>query len=479
MKYSPFTSQLFFWILKKYIRFFLIYLLLSLSLVASLSYFTTLLPKDFLPQTIILLLLFSLGIIFIVLLVLHLSLKPFIYSMKKIEILVKYSSSEILPTEDTTEITSPYIKDNIPDEILFLNKNIDIIYSNLISKTLNLSKEREELEAITAAVSDGIIAVDADQKVIFMNPQAKRWFIDSVEPEKLLYLSEFIRVYDVINHCTKCIQDGTRSSFETVINIGRHKQPRLFEVNISTLKNPLKEIDGAVLVLFDKTEIKNTEKSQSDFVSNVSHELKTPLTVIKGFVDTMISDLKDKNLTQMEHFLSITRRNVQRLIELIDDILSLSYIDSESNLKIENIETKEVTSIVCERVNTKDHEFIFTYHANTVLASRRWLEQVLYNLVINAIKYTPKGSVIEVLWEKHPHFTLLTVKDNGEGIPIQHQSRIFERFYRVDQDRSRDKGGTGIGLAIVKQVMDKHGGEVYVSSRRRGKGAKFTCAFPR
>ena len=104
---------------------------------------------------------------------------------------------------------------------------------------------------------------------------------------------------------------------------------------------------------------------------------------------------------------------------------------------------------------------------------------MLYNLVNNAVKYTPPQSQIDILWEKHPHFVLLTVKDNGEGIPLQHQHRIFERFYRIEEDRSREKGGTGIGLAIVAQVMEKHGGNVYLTSRRRGKGAKFTCTFPR
>ena len=164
---------------------------------------------------------------------------------------------------------------------------------------------------------------------------------------------------------------------------------------------------------------------------------------------------------------------------LIDDLLSLSHIDSISNLDKQEVSTREITAVACETIPTQNHHVNFTFKADTVLASRQWLEQIIYNLVNNAVKYTPSGSNIDVIWEKHPHFILLTIKDDGEGIPLQHQNRIFERFYRVQEDRSRDKGGTGIGLSIVKQVMEKHGGNVYLTSRRRGKGAKFTCTFPR
>lgn len=475
-----FPTQLFLWIFKKYIWISISYFMLSSAALISLAYFTQFVSTDLLIPIIIALFLFSTGSIIVFLLVLFLSLKPLSYSIQKIELLAQHSSNESIPqhiTKDLDEFQN--LDDAVPDEIYTLNQNLDLIYSNLITKTLNLAKEQEELKAITAAVSDAIIAVDSDQKIIFANPQAKKWFLTQNLPDRLLYLSEVIRVNDVLDNCNKCIKYGTAFSFERMINSGEHQQPRLFEVNISTLKNPLKEVEGAVLVFFDKTEIKNTEKSQSDFVSNVSHELKTPLTVVKGFIETMVTDLEEKNYAQMHHFLNIVSRNVKRLIDLVDDLLALSHIDSESNLNIELIDTKEVTAIVCESINTEEHELVFTFNANTVSASRRWVEQLLYNLVTNAVKYTPKGSTIDVIWEKHPHFILLTVKDNGEGIPIQHQARIFERFYRVDEDRSREKGGTGIGLAIVKQVMDKHGGQVYVSSRRRGKGAKFTCAFPR
>ena len=159
--------------------------------------------------------------------------------------------------------------------------------------------------------------------------------------------------------------------------------------------------------------------------------------------------------------------------------MSLSSIDAELTLKKQEINTQEVTALVCETIKVDHHKINYTFQVDNVLADRKWLEQVLLNLVTNAVKYTPKGSTIDIIWEKHPHFILLTVKDDGEGIPLQHQNRIFERFYRVDADRSREKGGTGIGLAIVKQVMEKHGGHVYLTSRRRGKGARFTCSFPR
>ena len=465
---SEFSLSPFFWILKRYLIISIIYFTFCTVLMTLLAFFTPLFSKEHILGFIALLLLLGFsGSTVIFIFVVYTFLKPFALSVRKIEELAQ---------SDGKPLKTPSEK-NIPDEFRKLNQNIQIIYENMRQKSLGLAREKAELEAIASAVSDAIIAVDLNQKIIFSNLRSQKLF--PLDNEKNQTLKDVLDSKEILSACGKCLKFGSKALINQEIEVGQYKQKRLFDVSITSLVYREKKIDGAVIVFHDETEIKNTEKAQSDFVANVSHELKTPLTVINGFVETMINDLSLGNASGMKNFLNITKRNVKRLIALIDDLLSLSSIDSEMDLKKEEIDTREATHLSCETIKTDKHELHCTYKVKSVLAERRWLEQVLYNLISNAVKYTPPGSRIDVIWEKHPHFILLTVKDNGEGIPLQHQSRIFERFYRVDADRSREKGGTGIGLAIVKQVVEKHGGKVYLTSRRRGKGAKFTCSFPR
>ena len=472
--YSKISLSLFFWVFKKYLWISLACFLGFALFTGALAQFTSLVPKNSLFFFLILLFIFGLiegiAVLFVIL---YYFIRPLASSAEKIKYLAQQKSFN--EGESWPDMA---FQGSIPDGFYDLNKNLQFIYNQIQKKSMDLNRDKAELKTIMAAVSDAIIAVNADQKIIFSNLQSQQLFLIS-DSEKLSDLHEVIPSHEIIKGCKKCFDHGTSTQLDLSLNVGEHRQSRIFEVSISPLTYKEGHIDGAVIVFFDATEIRNTEKSHIDFVANVSHELKTPLTSIKGFVETMISDLNDKKYDQIYNFLDIVDRNVMRLMGLIDDLLSLSHIDSVSDLKKQEVNTREVTAVACETIDGSQHKINYIYKADTVLASQQWLEQVLYNLVNNAVKYTPAGSQIDIIWEKHPHFILLTVKDNGHGIPLQHQHRIFERFYRADEGRSRDKGGTGIGLAIVKQVMEKHGGHVYLTSRRRGKGAKLTCTFPR
>lgn len=473
---KKFPLSLFIWILKKYslvsLAGFIVYSILLWFITKTI---TPAIPKEFLFYFILLLLLLgfilslSLGVI-----VIFLYLKPLSAVIQKIEYIAHISHPENASTNGRSSLFKNTAQ--TPGDFYELNKNLDLIYKNIKQTSSHLIHEKAELEAIAAAVSDAIIAIDSDKKIIFSNPQSKNLF---PMIESKTSIQDITANKEILENLEKCLSSETASNRDITLNIGEYKAPRIFEISISPLAPTQNRLNGAVIVFFDKTEIKNTEKSHIDFVSNVSHELKTPLTSIKGFLETMHTDLGDKKYDQIHNFLNIVSKNVARLIDLIDDLLSLSHIDSISLLNKQEVNTREITTVACETIPMDRHKINYIFKADTVLASRQWLEQVLYNLVYNAVKYTPSGSQIDVIWEKHPHFILLTVKDNGEGIPLQHQHRIFERFYRVEEDRSREKGGTGIGLAIVKQVMEKHGGHVYLTSRRRGKGAKLTCTFPR
>ena len=477
-----FPLPLFLWVVKKYLWISAVYFSFCTLILFLLAEFSEIVAQSLLFPLIVSLFVFGfIGSAVIFIFVLFYFLKPLALSVRKIESLAKSSSAENPSSHSLADSKEEEEEgdDDSPAEFYNLNKNLNLIYENIQKKSLNLAIEEAELKAVTSAVSDAIIAVDLKQTIIFSNSQSEKLFLFDGAGEKPSTLSEIAHSDEILKACEKCLKYATASKLEQTLTVGEYQQDRLFDISVSPLTYTKGQVDGAVIVFYDKTEIKNTEKSHSDFVSNVSHELKTPLTVIKGFVETMTADLEQKNFDQLHHFLNIVNRNVKRLIALIDDLLSLSHIDSESTLKKEEINTKEATALVCETIKTDHHKVNYIFKAETVLASKRWLEQVLHNLVSNAVKYTPKGSTIDIIWEKHPHFILLTVKDNGEGIPLQHQNRIFERFYRVDDDRSRAKGGTGIGLALVKQIMEKHGGKVYLTSRRRGKGAKLTCTFPR
>ena len=474
---KKFPLSLLIWILKKYslvsLAGFIVYSLLLWFITKTI---TPIIPKEFLFYFIILLLLLGFILsLFIGVLAVFLYLKPLSTVIQKIEHIAHTSTLESAPTNQSALFENIKIQQT-PGDFYELNKNLDLIYKNLKQTSTHLIYEKAELEAIAAAVSDAIIAIDSDKKIIFSNPQSKNLF-PMIELQA--FVQDVITNKEILENMEKCLTLGSTFSRDLTLNIGEYKAPRIFEVSISPLVHIESQLNGAVIVFFDKTEIKNTEKSHIDFVSNVSHELKTPLTSIKGFLETMQTDLEEKKYDQIHNFLNIVSKNVARLIDLIDDLLSLSHIDSISLLDKQEVNTREITAVACETIPMDKHKISYTFKADTVQASRQWLEQVLYNLVHNAVKYTPPESKIDVIWEKHPHFILLTVKDNGEGIPLRHQHRIFERFYRVEEDRSREKGGTGIGLAIVKQVMEKHGGHVYLTSRRRGKGAKLTCTFPR
>ncbi|MBS1959787.1 MAG: hypothetical protein JST80_09970 [Bdellovibrionales bacterium] len=228
--------------------------------------------------------------------------------------------------------------------------------------------------------------------------------------------------------------------------------------------------------------LKKAEKMRIDFVANVSHELRTPLTAIKGYTETLIHDIEDGRKIEPE-FLKIILKNSNRLLSLIDDLLDLSSIESGADqLHLADIDLKEATEHVIERLipHAKAKNTLLTsdIRCDTVRADMKRLEQVMTNLAENAIKYSPPSSTVKIIWEEDGNEIVLTVEDNGPGIPSKNLDRLFERFYRLDKGRSREMGGTGLGLSIVKHIMQRHQGTVTVESEI-GKRTRFRCRFPR
>ena len=240
---------------------------------------------------------------------------------------------------------------------------------------------------------------------------------------------------------------------------------------------------GTTLLFNDITELKRLEKMRKDFVANVSHELKTPLTSIRGFSETLLDGAKEVPELR-DQFLDIIQKEATRMQMLVEDLLELSRLERDDfQMELVSVDLNQLVDEVCLLLSQKASKKsiqLETKHEGTVVlqADLNRMKQVIMNLVANAINYSPEGSRVDIAVEAMADSYKLRVKDNGIGIAEKEVSRIFERFYRVDKARSRNSGGTGLGLAIVKHIIDLHHATIDVDSEE-GKGTTFTIRFPR
>jgi two-component system phosphate regulon sensor histidine kinase PhoR len=241
---------------------------------------------------------------------------------------------------------------------------------------------------------------------------------------------------------------------------------------------------GVIAVFHDITRLKDLERVRQDFAANVSHELRTPLTTIKGYAETLLEGaLKDEVAFQ---FVQVIKRHADRLAQIVEDLLTLSKIESKGfPLKMETIPVYELIGDCIDFLKESAQKKMISLSRNEVLPSlavygdRHFLEQVLINLLDNAVKYTSEDGKVEILvTEKENKEILFLIKDDGIGIPKEELHRIFERFYRVDKGRSKDLGGTGLGLSIVKHIIQAHHGRIWAESQP-GKGSSFYFTLPR
>jgi len=327
-------------------------------------------------------------------------------------------------------------------------------------------------------MAEGVLAVDSDERIININKTAAAFF--KVDPEAVVkrILHEVIRIASLQQLVGRIFTE--QHTIETPLVLP-DKSPRYLQATGSILHDVDGKAIGAVVVLNDITRLRELENIRRDFVANVSHELRTPVTSIQGFVETL-QDGAVENHEDARRFLDIIARHADRLNAIIEDLLSLSRIEQapETAFFSENIfDTIKNALQVCEasaRAKNitlqieNDRQVIFKFNPTLV-------EQALVNLLDNAIKYSQEDDVVIIKVESNTTELRLSVEDHGIGIPEEHQTRIFERFYRVDKSRSRQLGGTGLGLAIVKHIAIAHGGRVSVISRP-GEGSFFTLHFP-
>lgn len=346
------------------------------------------------------------------------------------------------------------------------------------------SRREREIETLAGAVSDGVIAIDSLKRVQYFNmamAQILGKTFDPLAPPS--YLDEVFRAPKLTLAVDEVLAERTVRHLQIPMRTHKTPESHVFDVTVSPVINLKKnKFYGVIAVFHDITESKKVEELRIDFVANASHELKTPLTSIKGYVDSLKADYETQNFSAAKDKLAVVERNVNKLNELVVDLLTLSRLDASAETAKEELATQELSEEVVQSIlssaKEKNQTISLTYEAPSVLANRLLVLQVLTNLVENAIKYCPENSKIEVQWRKEASFVVLKVIDNGPGVSEEHAPRLFERFYRVQTGKVRGSvAGTGLGLSIAKNSMLKMGGRIEIESLP-GRGTEFICYFP-
>lgn len=383
---------------------------------------------------------------------------------------IAFAAGKIKNGDFTTRI---FIKRK--DELGELSDAINEMARELQKLFTNLNLQREELQVILSSMVEGLIVINEEEKIVLSNKNFST--LAGTSNETQIQNKRYWEVLqnDNLNKLVKSVSQTDKAQ-TCEAQFGE----KIYLVNgAPTSKTARKKI---IIVLHDITELKRVEKIKADFVTNITHELKTPLTSIKGFVET----LKEKANTNTEnrHFLEIIERNTDRLIDIVDDLLLLSNLeDKKQKLKIEKINLREMADNILKifEIKFKEKKISFELdisdNISNINADPFWLEQLFINLIDNAIKYTDKGSVKIKIFSRDKDIQI-EIQDSGIGIPKKHLSRIFERFYVVDKSRSHKLGGTGLGLSIVKHIIQLYNGKISVESKV-GKGSKFIITLPK
>ncbi len=342
------------------------------------------------------------------------------------------------------------------------------------------ARELAQQQALFNSMSEGVLVLDADGRVRLVNQALERLFGVTGDLRGRTVM-EALRLHQVQELVNRTLVEGQVQEFE--LELPGLDGNRSLHVNSAVVLSPDGRQQGIILVCHDLTRLKQLENTRREFVANVSHELRTPLSLIKGYVETLIDGAKD-NPEVATKFLNTIEKHADRLTYLIEDLLTISRLESgQIVMNLQRIETHAVVERVIgdleSKAAAKQMRLVNEVPQETMAhADADRLQQVLFNLVDNAIKYgRVAGAVVIGARRKENKQVEFWVRDDGPGIPAEAQTRVFERFYRVDKARSRDAGGTGLGLAIVKHIVQSHGGEVWVESEP-GNGATFYFTLP-
>ncbi len=363
------------------------------------------------------------------------------------------------------------------DELGSLAEALNHMAMQLEDRINTLKRQGQEQQAILSSMVEGVIAVDPEGRLITLNRAGARMLGISPQAVQDLNLYEVVKDPELKWFITRTLSATEPIEGEVVL---KRDSGRILQAHGTSLRDDQGLAMGTLMVFHDITHLRRLESTRRDFVANVSHELKTPITSIKGFVETLLAGAL-KEPENAENFLRIIARQADRLNEIIDDLLTLSRIEQDAQRRQIFLSAGKLKGVlqaavrVCEAKAAAKNITVSLACPDDLRAgiNAPLLEQAVVNLIDNAIKYSEPGNSVQVEAQRAGTEVIVTIRDQGCGIAPEHLPRIFERFYRVDAARSRKEGGTGLGLAIVKHIAQAHGGRVTVESAP-GKGSLFS-----
>jgi len=375
---------------------------------------------------------------------------------------------------------APLERDHNHDDLADLAAALSKAVPQLGQTIHALTDERNRSSAILESMIEGVAVVGGDERILYCNAAFERILELREGSSQGKKVVEALRQAELVSAVRQVLTGGEEVTGEVDVGTVR---PRSFSVTAAPVHaaGP----SSAVLVLHDITELRRLERVRQDFVANVSHEFKTPLTAIQGFAETLLSGALDDNANR-GRFVEIIRDHARRLARLTDDMLKLSRIEAgRLELELRPVRVEAIVNGCLETARLKAAAKGLRIHVQVpenlplVRGDAAQLGEVLQNLLDNALQYTPTGGQIDLTVNSNGKEVTFTVADTGIGIPESELERIFERFYRVDAARSREAGGTGLGLAIARHIIDAHNGRIWVESAV-GQGSRFhfsvTCA---
>ena len=362
------------------------------------------------------------------------------------------------------------------DEIGELTKTFNTMATELAATLSEIAKEKTKVETILRYMTDAVIAFYRNGTVMHINPAAEEMLTGAVNNN--ITFNSFFKSLDVDVKIKDLLY---LEHFKTLVRDMEYKG-KMLKAHFAPFATADGTADGVVVVIQDITEQQKLDIARKEFVANVSHELRTPLTTIKSYTETLRENAEENSMES--NFLSVIESEADRMTRLIKDLLTLSLLDyDKKTMKKAKFSVNELTKSIVQRltVETKRRGQTLTFEGNDdmqpLYGDKDRIEQVITNIITNAIKYTPDGGKVSVKCAGSLKDAVITVTDTGVGIPKEDIPHLFDRFYRVDKARSRKFGGTGLGLAIAKEITDAHGGEIKIESEQ-GKGTKVTLIIP-
>ncbi len=369
------------------------------------------------------------------------------------------------------------------EEVAGLAEALNSMATQLDDRFKTIVRQHSELEAVFSSMVEGVFTVDTEERITGMNRAGGQLLEVNHEQVRGKSALEAVHNTDLQKFVRMALSNSSPVEGEITL-IDDEAKERFFQTHGVRLIDAQEKSSGALIVINDVTNLRRLENVRRDFVANVSHELKTPITSIEGFVETLLDGAMD-DAGDASRFLQIIAKQSKRLHAIVEDLLALSRIEQgteDSKISLEKhtlLETLQAAIQTCGSRATEKQSAVQLDCPNNLTAciNPALLEQAMVNLIDNAIKYSPEKSAIKVKAEKMKNDIAIRVSDNGPGISIEDQPRLFERFYRVDKARSNKLGGTGLGLSIVKHIAQAHNGSIELESTA-GKGSNFIIHLP-